>query len=65
MVLIKASEDNKMSYADMLQELKIKASPDVVRSKVSKIRKIRDGNLLIELRKDSKLEEKAELSQKQ
>ena len=64
MVLIKASEDNKMPYADMLQELKIKASPDVVRSKVSKIHKIRDGNLHIELRKDSKLEEKAELSQK-
>ena len=56
-VLIKASGDNKMSYADMLKELKTKASPDEVGSKVGKIRKTRDGNLLIELRKDSNLEE--------
>ena len=46
-----------MSYADMLKELKTKASPDEVGSKVGKIRKTRDGNLLIELRKDSNLEE--------
>ena len=41
----------------MLKELKTKTSPDEVGSKVGKIRKTRDGNLLIELRKDSKLEE--------
>ena len=46
-----------MSYADILKELKTKASPDEVGSKVGKIRKTRDGILVIELRKDSKLEE--------
>ena len=46
-----------MSYVDMLKELRTKASPDDVGSKVGKIRKTRDGNLLIELRKDSKLGE--------
>ena len=56
-VLIKATGNNKMSYAHMLKQLKTKASPDDVGSKVGKIRKTRDGNLLIELRKDSKLEE--------
>ena len=56
-VLIKATGDNKMSYADMLKGFKTKASPDEVGSKVGKIRKTRDGNLLIQLRKDSKLEE--------
>ena len=55
-VLIKATADNKMSYTDML-ERKTKASPDDVGSKVGKIRKTRDGNLLIELRMDSKLGE--------
>ena len=56
-VLIKATGDNKMFYADMLKELKTKGSSDDVGSKVGKIRKTRDGNLLIELRKDSKLGE--------
>ena len=56
-VFIIGSGDNKMSYADRLNELKTKASPDEVGSKVGKIRKIGDGNLLIKLRKDSKLEE--------
>ena len=56
-VLIKTTGDNKMSYADMLKELKTKASPYDVGLKVGKIRKTRDGNLLIELRKDSKLGE--------
>ena len=56
-VLIKASGDNKMSYADMLKELKTKTNPDNVGSKVGKIRKTGDGNLLIELQKDSKLGE--------
>ena len=37
-----------MSYADMLKELKITASPDEVGSKVGKIRKTRDENLLID-----------------
>ena len=46
-----------MSYADMLKDLKSKAIPDDVGSKVGKIRKARDGKLLIELRKDSKLGE--------
>ena len=46
-----------MTYADMLKELKTKGSPDDVKSKVGKTRKTRDGNLLIELRKDSKLGE--------
>ena len=44
-----------MSYADMIKELKTKASLADVGSKVGKIRKTRDGNLLIELREDSKL----------
>ena len=56
-VLITATGDNKMSYDHMLKELKTKASPDDVGSKVVKIRKIRDGNLLIELPKDSMLGE--------
>ena len=41
----------------MLKDLKTNASPDEVGSKVGKIRKTRDENLLIELRKDSNLEE--------
>ena len=49
-----------MSYVDVLKELKTKTSPDEVGSKVGKIRKTRDGNLLIELREDSKLEEVSE-----
>ena len=49
-VLMKVSEDNKIFYADMLKELKIKARRDDVGSKVGKIRKTKDGNLLIELR---------------
>ena len=48
-VLIKASGDNKMSYADMLKELKTNPCPDEVGSKVGKIRKSRDRKLLIEL----------------
>ena len=55
-VLIKTSADNKMFYTDMLKELKTKASPNEVGSKLGKIRKSRDVNPLIELRKDSKLE---------
>ena len=46
-----------MSYVDVLKELKTKASPDDVGSKVGKILKTRDVNLLIELRKSSKLGE--------
>ena len=46
-----------MSYADMLKEFKTKASTHEVGSKVGKIRRTRDRNLLIELRKDSRLEE--------
>ena len=46
-----------MSYADMLKELKTKASLHKVGSVVGKIRKTRNGNRLIELWKDSKLEE--------
>ena len=41
----------------MLKKLKTKASPDDVGSKVGKICKTRDANMLIELRKDSKLGE--------
>ena len=46
-----------MSYVDMLKKVKTKASPNEIGSKVGKILKTRDGNLLIELRTDSKLEE--------
>ena len=56
-VLIKVSEGNKISYANMLKEVKTKASPNEKRFKVGKIRKTRNGNLLIEIQKDSKLEE--------
>ena len=56
-VLIKPSGENKMSYANMLKELKTKLSTDEVGSMVDKIRKTMNQNLLIELRKDSKLEE--------
>ena len=48
----------------MLKELKIKASPNDIESKVGKICKTRDGNLLIELWKDSKLEKVRKVSDK-
>ena len=55
-VPLKASRDNKIFYADMLKKLKTKASPDEVGSMVGKIS---DRILLLDVQKDSKLEEES------